>query len=172
MQINCSASSLFIGTGTANSIVGLTTGVTPAGTTTTTVNVALDINDIVDKINTATISGLTASNSNNRLKLTSNNSTLVIGAGTSNATVGLSAQTYTAATSVVSNVFNAIVNGIEQLSPAILRATDLRASVSLILAGLASSGETVISRVYHLDRGYENIEKKLSDCGADIKRIR
>ena len=51
-------------------------------------------------------------------------------------------------------------------------ATDLRASVSLVLAGLASSGETVISRVYHLDRGYENIEKKLSNCGADIKRIR
>ena len=113
LQINCSASSLFIGTGTANSIVGLTTGVTPAGTTSTTINVALDINDIVDKINTTTISGVTASNSNNRLKLTSNNSTLVIGAGTSNATVGLTAQTYTAATSVVSNVFNAIVNGVE-----------------------------------------------------------
>ena len=108
-----SHSSLFIGTGTANSIVGLTTGVTPAGTTTTTINVALDINDIVDKVNTATISGVTASNSNNRLKLLSNNATLVIGAGTSNATVGLSAQTYTAATSVVSNVFNAIVNGVE-----------------------------------------------------------
>ena len=51
-------------------------------------------------------------------------------------------------------------------------ATDLRASVSLILAGLASSGETVISRVYHLDRGYENIEKKLSNCGANIRRFK
>ena len=64
------------------------------------------------------------------------------------------------------------VAGVKKLKGAPVMATDLRASVSLILAGLASSGETVISRVYHLDRGYENIEKKLSDCGADIKRIR
>jgi len=50
-------------------------------------------------------------------------------------------------------------------------ATDLRASVSLILAGLAASGETVINRVYHLDRGYERIEEKLAACGADIERV-
>ena len=64
------------------------------------------------------------------------------------------------------------VTGVKKLKGAPVMATDLRASVSLILAGLASSGETSISRVYHLDRGYENIEKKLSDCGANIKRIK
>jgi UDP-N-acetylglucosamine 1-carboxyvinyltransferase len=51
-------------------------------------------------------------------------------------------------------------------------ATDLRASVSLVLAGLAAQGETVINRVYHLDRGYEHLEEKLAACGADIARIR
>jgi len=50
-------------------------------------------------------------------------------------------------------------------------ATDLRASVSLVLAGLAAGGETVINRVYHLDRGYERLEEKLSGCGADIVRL-
>ena len=50
-------------------------------------------------------------------------------------------------------------------------ATDLRASVSLILAGLAAEGETIVNRVYHLDRGYERIEEKLSNCGADIERL-
>ena len=50
-------------------------------------------------------------------------------------------------------------------------ATDLRASLSLILAGLAASGETVVNRVYHLDRGYEAVEQKLAACGADIERI-
>ena len=49
-------------------------------------------------------------------------------------------------------------------------ATDLRASVCLILAGLAAKGETIVNRIYHLDRGYERIEKKLSKCGAHIKR--
>ena len=49
-------------------------------------------------------------------------------------------------------------------------ASDLRASVSLILAGLVAEGKTVISRIYHLDRGYEKIEKKLMQCGARIKR--
>lgn len=66
----------------------------------------------------------------------------------------------------------AIVNGMESLSGAPVMATDLRASVSLILAGLVSKGETEISRVYHLDRGYEHIERKLSDLGADIQRIK
>jgi UDP-N-acetylglucosamine 1-carboxyvinyltransferase len=50
-------------------------------------------------------------------------------------------------------------------------ATDLRASLSLILAGLAAEGETVVNRVYHLDRGYEAVEQKLAACGADIERI-
>ena len=50
-------------------------------------------------------------------------------------------------------------------------ATDLRASVSLVMAGLAAQGETIINRVYHLDRGYERLEEKLSGCGADIQRL-
>ena len=50
-------------------------------------------------------------------------------------------------------------------------ATDLRASVSLILAGLAAEGETILSRVYHLDRGYERVEEKLGACGARIERL-
>ena len=50
-------------------------------------------------------------------------------------------------------------------------ATDLRASVSLVLAGLVAKGETIVNRIYHLDRGYEKIEQKLSNCGAKIKRI-
>jgi UDP-N-acetylglucosamine 1-carboxyvinyltransferase len=50
-------------------------------------------------------------------------------------------------------------------------ATDLRASVSLILAGLASEGETIVNRVYHLDRGYEHVEEKLSAVGAQIERV-
>ncbi|MBE0533883.1 MAG: UDP-N-acetylglucosamine 1-carboxyvinyltransferase [Rhodospirillales bacterium] len=66
---------------------------------------------------------------------------------------------------------SAIVRGVPRLSGAPVMATDLRASVSLILAGLAASGETVINRVYHLDRGYERIEEKLAACGADIERI-
>ena len=66
---------------------------------------------------------------------------------------------------------SAIVKGVSKLSAAPVMATDLRASASLILAGLAAEGQTVISRIYHLDRGYENIEQKLSALGADIKRI-
>jgi UDP-N-acetylglucosamine 1-carboxyvinyltransferase len=50
-------------------------------------------------------------------------------------------------------------------------ATDLRASVSLVIAGLIARGETTINRVYHLDRGFERLEEKLSDCGARIERI-
>jgi UDP-N-acetylglucosamine 1-carboxyvinyltransferase len=50
-------------------------------------------------------------------------------------------------------------------------ATDLRASVSLVLAALAAKGETIVSRVYHLDRGYERVEEKLAACGAAIERI-
>ena len=51
-------------------------------------------------------------------------------------------------------------------------ATDLRASVSLVIAGLAAGGETVVNRVYHLDRGYERLEDKLAACGADIERLK
>ncbi|MEQ9643212.1 MAG: UDP-N-acetylglucosamine 1-carboxyvinyltransferase [Alphaproteobacteria bacterium] len=65
----------------------------------------------------------------------------------------------------------AMVRGVAQLSGAPVMATDLRASVSLVLAGLAAEGETTISRVYHLDRGYERLEEKLSACGADIERL-
>jgi len=66
----------------------------------------------------------------------------------------------------------AIVKGVASLSGAPVMATDLRASVSLVLAGLAAKGQTEISRVYHLDRGYEHIEKKLSELGADIERVK
>jgi UDP-N-acetylglucosamine 1-carboxyvinyltransferase len=66
---------------------------------------------------------------------------------------------------------SAIVKGVPKLSAAPVMATDLRASASLILAGLAAEGQTVVSRIYHLDRGYEHIEEKLSALGADIKRI-
>lgn len=66
----------------------------------------------------------------------------------------------------------AVVKGVEALSGAQVMATDLRASVSLVLAGLVAKGETVVSRIYHLDRGYEHIEKKLSTLGADIQRIK
>lgn len=66
----------------------------------------------------------------------------------------------------------ATVHGVERLKGAPVTASDLRASVSLILAGLAAEGETVVSRVYHLDRGYEHVEEKLSALGARIERIR
>lgn len=65
----------------------------------------------------------------------------------------------------------ATVSGVDQLKGAPVMATDLRASVSLILAGLAAEGETLVSRVYHLDRGYERVEEKLRGCGAKIERI-
>jgi UDP-N-acetylglucosamine 1-carboxyvinyltransferase len=64
------------------------------------------------------------------------------------------------------------VTGVDRLRGAPVMATDLRASVSLVLAGLAAEGETVVSRVYHLDRGYEHLEAKLSAVGADIERVR
>jgi UDP-N-acetylglucosamine 1-carboxyvinyltransferase len=66
---------------------------------------------------------------------------------------------------------SAIIRGVPHLSGAPVMATDLRASVSLVLAGLAAKGETTISRVYHLDRGYESVEQKLAACGAKIERI-
>jgi UDP-N-acetylglucosamine 1-carboxyvinyltransferase len=66
---------------------------------------------------------------------------------------------------------SAIVRGVPSLRGAPVMATDLRASLSLILAGLGAKGETVVNRVYHLDRGYEAVERKLAGCGADIERI-
>ena len=65
----------------------------------------------------------------------------------------------------------ALIQGVSRLKGAEVMATDLRASVSLILAGLVAEGETVVNRIYHLDRGYESIEAKLAACGADIERI-
>ncbi|MBP7000407.1 UDP-N-acetylglucosamine 1-carboxyvinyltransferase [Amaricoccus sp.] len=65
----------------------------------------------------------------------------------------------------------ATVTGVERLKGAPVMATDLRASVSLILAGLGAEGETRVARVYHLDRGYERVEEKLSACGAEIERV-
>jgi UDP-N-acetylglucosamine 1-carboxyvinyltransferase len=66
---------------------------------------------------------------------------------------------------------SAMVRGVPELTGAPVMATDLRASGSLVLAALAAKGETVINRVYHLDRGYERIEAKLAACGADIERL-
>jgi UDP-N-acetylglucosamine 1-carboxyvinyltransferase len=66
---------------------------------------------------------------------------------------------------------SAIVRGVPSLKGAPVMATDLRASLSLILAGLGAKGETMVNRVYHLDRGYEAVERKLAGCGADIERI-
>jgi UDP-N-acetylglucosamine 1-carboxyvinyltransferase len=66
----------------------------------------------------------------------------------------------------------AIIQGVPQLDGAAVMATDLRASASLIIAALAASGETVIDRIYHLDRGYEAIEQKLCGLGAKIRRVR
>jgi len=65
----------------------------------------------------------------------------------------------------------ATIEGIEQLKGAPVMATDLRASVSLVIAGLAAEGETIVNRVYHLDRGFERLEEKLGRCGAEIERL-
>jgi len=65
----------------------------------------------------------------------------------------------------------AIVEGVERLRGAPVMATDLRASVSLVIAALAAEGETTVNRVYHLDRGFEQLEQKLGACGADIERV-
>jgi len=67
---------------------------------------------------------------------------------------------------------SAIVRGVKQLKGAEVMATDLRASVALVLAGLVAEGETTVNRIYHLERGYENIVEKLKACGADIARVR
>jgi UDP-N-acetylglucosamine 1-carboxyvinyltransferase len=64
----------------------------------------------------------------------------------------------------------AVIKGVKSLRGAQVMATDLRASVSLVIAGLIAEGKTTINRVYHLDRGFERLEQKLSGCGADIER--
>jgi len=66
---------------------------------------------------------------------------------------------------------SAIVRGVPSLSGALVMATDLRASLSRLLAGLAATGETVVNHVYHLDRGYEAVEQEPAACGAEIKRL-
>ena len=65
----------------------------------------------------------------------------------------------------------AVVRGVPALKGAPVMATDLRASVSLVIAGLAAQGETVVNRIYHLDRGFEGLDRKLSGCGANITRL-
>jgi UDP-N-acetylglucosamine 1-carboxyvinyltransferase len=65
----------------------------------------------------------------------------------------------------------AVIRGVEKLKGAPVMATDLRASVSLVLAGLVAEGETIVNRVYHLDRGFDRLEEKLRQVGADIARV-
>jgi UDP-N-acetylglucosamine 1-carboxyvinyltransferase len=65
----------------------------------------------------------------------------------------------------------ATIEGVERLTGAPVMATDLRASVSLVIAALAAEGETIVNRVYHLDRGFERLEDKLARCGAAIERL-
>jgi len=65
----------------------------------------------------------------------------------------------------------ATIEGVDRLNGAPVMATDLRASVSLVIAALAAEGETIVNRVYHLDRGFERLEEKLGRCGAAIERL-
>ena len=65
----------------------------------------------------------------------------------------------------------AVIHGVGQLSGAPVMASDLRAGIVLVLGGLAAQGQTLVSRVYHIDRGYEKVEAKLSAVGADIRRL-
>jgi UDP-N-acetylglucosamine 1-carboxyvinyltransferase len=66
----------------------------------------------------------------------------------------------------------AIIDGVEKLSGATVMATDLRASASLVIAGLVAEGDTIVDRIYHLDRGYDQMEEKLRGIGANIERIK
>ena len=74
-------------------------------------------------------------------------------------------------TDITINGTTALINGVDSISGAQVMATDLRASASLILAGLVAKGETIVDRIYHIDRGYERIEEKLSSLGAEIIRL-
>ena len=67
---------------------------------------------------------------------------------------------------------SAVVKGVERLQGAAVMATDLRASAGLVIAGLVAEGETIVDRIYHLDRGYERLEHKLGSLGARIERVR
>jgi UDP-N-acetylglucosamine 1-carboxyvinyltransferase len=67
---------------------------------------------------------------------------------------------------------SALIQGVEKLSGATVMATDLRASASLVIAGLVADGETRVDRIYHLDRGYDRMEAKLRAIGADVERIK
>jgi hypothetical protein len=112
LQIVSTGSTLYIGPGSANTVIGLPEGIVPATQTITTITSSSGLSDIVTSINNAGISGITASNSNNRLLITSVNSTLTIGEGTANVTVGLTAQTYQATSSTIENTFNKLdLNG-------------------------------------------------------------
>ena len=73
--------------------------------------------------------------------------------------------------SITINGNTAFVRGLKNLTPAPVMATDLRASVSLVLAALATKGKSTIRRIYHLDRGYSNLEVKLGKCGAHLRRV-
>jgi UDP-N-acetylglucosamine 1-carboxyvinyltransferase len=66
----------------------------------------------------------------------------------------------------------AVIQGVEKLSGATVMATDLRASAGLVIAGLVAEGETVVDRIYHLDRGYDRMEAKLRGLGADVERVK
>jgi UDP-N-acetylglucosamine 1-carboxyvinyltransferase len=74
--------------------------------------------------------------------------------------------------SIVIDGHTALINGVDKLVGAPVMATDLRASASLVIAGLAAQGQTVVDRIYHLDRGYDRMEVKLSAVGANIQRIK
>jgi len=106
LQILCSASTLFVGPGNANTFVGITEGVIPATVTVISVDRTSDLTDTISSINNASLPGITASNSNNRLRIVSTNETMTIGEGTANSTLGITAQVYYATQSVISNVFN------------------------------------------------------------------
>ena len=110
LQLNATLDNLFIGNGTANTSIGLPTGLIPATTTTQTSAIGLNITDIVEQINSANISGVSADNSSNRVRLTSTNATLVIGSGTANSTLGFVSQTLSATKSTTAAVFNALVD--------------------------------------------------------------
>jgi len=69
------------------------------------------------------------------------------------------------------NNTTAIVEGVPRLTGAPVMANDLRASVSLVIAGLVAEGDTIVNRIYHIDRGYEQVEEKLQNLGANIRRI-
>jgi len=107
VQITSTASTLYIGPGSANATIGLNEGVVPATVTVTTTDRTSDLTDTISSINNAGIVGISASNSNNRLRIVSTNETMTIGSGTANNTLGITAQVYFATQTQISNEFNA-----------------------------------------------------------------